>query len=268
MLALAVAEGRDVASCTVASEMEVLGINDRQQQQLVEREYQRRQAQALLQSGVAIADASRIDIRGQLSCGQDVRIDVNTVFEGRVELGNGVHIGPNCVIKDSCIADGADIHAFSSLDDARVGSGCSVGPYARLRPGTELAEGARIGNFVETKKARIGAGSKANHLAYIGDCEMGDGVNVGAGTITCNYDGVNKHTTRIGNHVFVGSNSTLVAPVDIADESFVAAGSTITKAVGEKELGVSRGRAKAPGIPGLRLRRHGARRQRKPAAAA
>ena len=242
LLALAVADGRDVASCTVASEMEVLGINDRLQQQLVEREYQRRQAQDLLQSGVAIADAGRIDIRGQLVCGHDVRIDVNTVFEGRVELGNGVHIGPNCVIRNSRIADGAEIHAFSALDDAVVGSDCSVGPYARLRPGTELAAGARIGNFVETKNARIGAGSKANHLAYIGDCEVGDGVNIGAGTITCNYDGVNKHTTRIGNGVFVGSNSTLVAPVEIADEGFVAAGSTITRAVGENELGVSRAR--------------------------
>jgi bifunctional UDP-N-acetylglucosamine pyrophosphorylase/glucosamine-1-phosphate N-acetyltransferase len=242
VLALAVAEGREVASCTVESEMEVLGINDRLQQQLVEREYQRRQAQDLLQSGVAIADSGRIDIRGHLSCGDDVSIDVNAVFEGRVVLGNGVRIGPNCVIKNSRIDDGAEIHAFSSLEDAIVGDGCSVGPYARLRPGTELGEGARIGNFVETKKARIGRGSKANHLAYIGDCEMGDGVNVGAGTITCNYDGVNKHTTRIGNDVFVGSNSTLVAPLEIADEGFVAAGSTITKTVGEKELGVSRAR--------------------------
>ena len=242
VLALAVAEGREVASCQVDAELEVLGINDRLQQQLVEREYQRRQARALLQAGVAIADASRIDIRGQLVCGHDVRIDVNTVLEGKVEIGDGVHIGPNCVIKDSRIDDGAHMHAFSSLDEAVVGAACSVGPYARLRPGTELAEGARIGNFVETKKALIGVGSKANHLAYIGDCEMGDGVNIGAGTITCNYDGVNKHTTRIGNDVFVGSNSTLVAPLDIADQGFVAAGSTITKTVGEKELGVSRAR--------------------------
>jgi len=242
VLAMSVADGRDVASCVVESEIEVLGINDRLQQQMVEREYQRRQAQALLQAGVAIADASRIDIRGELVCGNDVHIDVNAVFEGRVELGNGVHVGPNCVIKDSRIADGVEIHAFSSVDGATVGTGCSVGPYARLRPGTELGEGARIGNFVETKKARIGSGSKANHLAYIGDCEMGAQVNIGAGTITCNYDGVNKHKTTIGNDVFVGSNSTLVAPLEIADQGFVAAGSTVTKRVGDKELAVSRAR--------------------------
>lgn len=242
VLSLAVADNRAVATCSVTSEMDVLGVNDRLQQQMVEREYQSRRASALLQSGVAIADVRRIDIRGELVCGSDVSVDINAVFEGKVELGDGVQIGPNCVLKNVRVGDGAAIHAFSSLEDAVVGPGCNVGPYARLRPGTELGEGARIGNFVETKKSKIGAGSKANHLAYIGDCEMGDGVNVGAGTITCNYDGVNKHRTQIGDDVFVGSNSTLVAPVTIADDGFVAAGSTVTRDVLEKELAVGRGK--------------------------
>ena len=159
-----------------------------------------------------------------------------------ITLGDGVSVGPNCVIRNAVIESGATIHAMSHLEDVHVGADASVGPYARLRPGTVLAEGARIGNFVETKKANIGRGSKVNHHSYVGDTEMGDGVNVGAGTITCNYDGVNKHTTRLGSGVFVGSNSTLVAPLEVADGGFVAAGSTVTKAVGEDELAVSRAR--------------------------
>ena len=162
------------------------------------------------------------------------------VFEGRVSLGNGVSIGPNCVLCDVTVSDGAAVHAMSHLQEAVVGKACSVGPYARLRPGTVLEEGARVGNFVETKKASIGPGSKVNHLTYIGDCEIGSGVNIGAGTITCNYDGVNKHRTVIGDGVFVGSNSTLVAPLQIADRGFVGAGSTITKAIDRDELAVSR----------------------------
>ena len=201
-----------------------------------------RQAEQLMRQGVNIADATRLDIRGELACGEDVFIDVNVVFEGKVSLGKGVSIGPNCVLIDVEVADGAVIHPMSHLQEARVGKDCNVGPYARLRPGTVLAEGARIGNFVETKKANIGPGSKVNHLSYIGDCDMGDGVNIGAGTITCNYDGANKHKTEIGSGVFVGSNSTLVAPLSIADKGFVAAGSTVTKAVGEGELVVSRER--------------------------
>lgn len=240
ILSMAVAEGRTVASCLAGSELEILGVNDRVQLNQVEREFQRRQAESLMRAGVSIADANRIDVRGQLRCGFDVSIDVNVIIEGEVVLGDGVSIGPNCVLKNSAIGDGATIHAMSHLEDARVGEGANVGPYARLRPGTVLAAGARIGNFVETKKAIIGVGSKVNHLSYVGDCEMGDGVNVGAGTITCNYDGVNKHKTRLGNGVFVGSNSTLVAPLDVADGGFLAAGSTVTKAVGENELAVSR----------------------------
>ena len=242
VLSLAVAEGRAVATCQADSEMEVLGVNDQQQLNQVEREYQRRQAEALMRAGVALADAGRIDIRGTLRCGVDVRIDVNVVFEGEVSLGDDVVIGPNCVLRDVTVAAGTTVHAMSHLQEAEIGPGCSVGPFARLRPGTRLAARARVGNFVETKNADIGQGSKVNHLTYIGDCDMGPGVNIGAGTITCNYDGVNKHRTDIGAGVFVGSNSTLVAPLRIGDGGFVAAGSTVTRAVDQDELAVSRAR--------------------------
>ena len=242
ILSMAVAEGRTVASCQAASELEVLGVNDRVQLNQLEREYQRRQAEQLMRAGVAVADANRLDIRGTLSCGRDVSIDVNVVIEGEVSLGDGVEIGPNCVLQDVTVAAGSKIHAMSHLQEAQIGERCNVGPFARLRPGTVLAEGARVGNFVETKKADIGVGSKVNHLSYIGDCVMGDHVNIGAGTITCNYDGVNKHKTEIGPGVFIGSNSTLVAPLQIAEQGFVAAGSTITRAVGREELAVSRSR--------------------------
>jgi bifunctional UDP-N-acetylglucosamine pyrophosphorylase/glucosamine-1-phosphate N-acetyltransferase len=242
ILSLAVAQGKTVATCTAASALEILGVNDRIQLNQVEREYQRRLAEELMRQGVSIADAARLDIRGSLSCGADVSIDVNVVFEGRVTLGNGVTIGANCVLCDVSVADGAVIHPMSHVQEAEIGKGCSVGPYARLRPGTVLQDGARIGNFVETKKATIGPGSKVNHLSYIGDCEMGADVNIGAGTITCNYDGANKHKTEIGNGVFVGSNSTLVAPLRIEEQGFVAAGSTVTSTVGKGDLAVSRSR--------------------------
>ncbi len=242
ILPLAVADGLSVGTVLAASELEVQGVNDRLQLNLVEREYQLRQAQALMRAGVHLADASRIDVRGELSCGVDVSIDINAVFEGKVTLGDGVSIGPNCVLRNVSVAAGAQIHAMSHLEDAVVGEEANVGPYARLRTGTDLGRGARIGNFVETKKARIGEGSKANHLAYVGDAEVGDGVNIGAGTITCNYDGVNKHLTEIGNGVFVGSNSTLVAPLKIEDGGFVGAGSTVTRPVNQEELAVARAR--------------------------
>jgi bifunctional UDP-N-acetylglucosamine pyrophosphorylase/glucosamine-1-phosphate N-acetyltransferase len=242
VLALAVADGKAVETVLANTELETLGVNDQVQLNQVEREYQRRQAEQLMLDGVCIADVNRVDIRGTLQCGSGVRIDVNVVFEGDVSLGNGVEIGPNCVLRNVQVEDGAVVHAMSHLEEARVGPKANVGPYARLRPGTNLGEGARIGNFVETKKANIGAGSKANHLAYIGDCEMGADVNIGAGTITCNYDGANKHQTDIGDGVFVGSNSTLVAPVEIADGGFVGAGSVITKPVAADELAISRAR--------------------------
>jgi bifunctional UDP-N-acetylglucosamine pyrophosphorylase/glucosamine-1-phosphate N-acetyltransferase len=242
ILGLAVAEGKRIGTFEAESELDVLGVNDRVQLNQVEREYQRREAERLMREGVSLADAGRLDIRGTLTCGRDVRIDVNVVFEGEVTLGDGVTVEPNCVLRDVEVGAGATIHAMSHLQEARVGAGCDVGPFARLRPGTVMSPGARVGNFVETKKALIGPGSKVNHLTYIGDCEMGAEVNIGAGTITCNYDGVNKHRTEIGDGVFVGSNSTLVAPLQIAEGGFVAAGSTITRAVGTDELAVSRGR--------------------------
>ena len=242
ILGLAVAEGKRIGTFEAESELDVLGVNDRVQLNQVEREYQRREAERLMREGVSLADAGRLDIRGTLTCGRDVRIDVNVVFEGEVTLGDGVTVEPNCVLRDVEVGAGATIHAMSHLQEARVGAGCDVGPFARLRPGTVMSPGARVGNFVETKKALIGTGSKVNHLTYIGDCEMGAKVNIGAGTITCNYDGVNKHRTEIGDGVFVGSNSTLVAPLQIAEGGFVAAGSTITKAVGTDELAVSRAR--------------------------
>jgi bifunctional UDP-N-acetylglucosamine pyrophosphorylase/glucosamine-1-phosphate N-acetyltransferase len=242
ILSLAAANGKTVSSCAVESELEILGVNDRIQLNQVEREYQHRQAEQLMREGVNIADPARLDIRGSLSCGEDVSIDINVIFEGRVILGNDVSVGANCVLSDVSVANGSVIHPMSHLQGAAIGKGCSVGPYARLRPGTVLSEGARVGNFVETKKANIGPKSKVNHLSYMGDCDLGAEVNIGAGTITCNYDGVNKHQTDIGNSVFVGSNSTLVAPLQIEEQGFVAAGSTITGNVGKRELAVSRAR--------------------------
>jgi len=242
VLSLAVADGKLVASCQAHSELEILGVNDRVQLNQVEREFQRRQAHELMREGVSIADGNRIDIRGSMACGSDVSIDVNVVFEGKVVVGNGVSIGANCVLRNVTIGDGAVIHPMSHLEEATIGKDCNVGPFARLRPGTEMAQGSRVGNFVETKKALIGEGSKVNHLSYIGDCEMAEGVNIGAGTITCNYDGLNKHKTTIGAGVFVGSNSTLVAPLSIEKNGFVAAGSTATKTIEEGALAVGRAR--------------------------
>jgi bifunctional UDP-N-acetylglucosamine pyrophosphorylase/glucosamine-1-phosphate N-acetyltransferase len=242
IIRLAVARGSAVASCTAALELEIRGVNDRVQLNQVEREYQRCLAEELMRQGVSIADVARVDIRGSLTCGDDVSIDVNVVFEGDVKLGNGVSVGANCVLSDVTVGDDSVIHPMSHVQESLIGRTCAVGPYARLRPGTKLADGARIGNFVETKQANIGPGSKVNHLSYIGDCEMGAEVNIGAGTITCNYDGVNKHRTEIGDGVFVGSNSTLVAPLRIEEGGFVAAGSTVTSAVGKGDLAVSRAR--------------------------
>ena len=242
ILSLAVEAGKTVSTCEAASEIEILGVNDRVQLNQVAREYQRRQAHGLMRDGVSIADANRVDIRGELTCGEDVSIDVNVVFEGCVHLEDNVQIGANCVVRDAYIGRGSVIHPMSHLQEVNIGRDCSVGPFARLRPGTALQDDAKIGNFVETKKARIGQGSKINHLSYIGDCDMGSDVNVGAGTITCNYDGVNKHRTEMGDGVFVGSNSTLVAPLTIENQGFVGAGSTITSKVGGEELAVSRAR--------------------------
>ena len=191
-------------------------------------------------AGITIADPARLDVRGKLTTGTDNFIDINVLFEGEVELGNNIHIGPNCVIIDSHIADGVEIKANSIVEGSMIGPGCVVGPFARLRAGTEMAENAKIGNFVETKKSILGKGTKINHLSYVGDAFLGANVNVGAGTITCNYDGVNKHQTVIGDNAFIGSNTSLVAPVNIGKDATVGAGSTITCNVAEDELGLTR----------------------------
>jgi len=196
---------------------------------------------------VTLADPARLDVRGSLECGQDVTVDVNCVFEGEVRLGDRVRIGPNCVLRNVTLAADTEVLAFSLLDDAEVGARCRIGPYARLRPGANLGEDVHIGNFVEVKASRLGAGSKANHLAYIGDSEVGARVNIGAGTITCNYDGTAKHRTVIEDDCFIGSDATLVAPVKIAKGSYIGAGSTISKDTPAGQLTVAR--AKQVSIP-------------------
>jgi bifunctional UDP-N-acetylglucosamine pyrophosphorylase/glucosamine-1-phosphate N-acetyltransferase len=229
VISLAVAEGVVVSAVKAAEWHEVTGVNSRHDLAILERAFQNATARRLLEAGVALADLWRIDVRGELACGRDVSIDVNCVFEGAVRLGNGVRVGPNCVLRDVTVADGTEILAFSLLDGAEVGARCRIGPYARLRPGATLAEDVHIGNFVEVKASRIGAGSKANHLAYVGDAEVGSRVNIGAGTITCNYDGARKHRTIIEDDCFIGSDATLVAPVRLAKGSYIGAGSTISK---------------------------------------
>ena len=238
----AVAAGEQVAAGFANDPEEVSGVNNQQQLAAVERLFRARQADSLMEHGVKLADPARIDVRGDLQVGRDVEIDVNCVFEGSVRLGDGVRIGANCVIRDCAIGDNSEILPMTSIDDARIGAGVSIGPFARIRPGTDCADGAKVGNFVETKQARIGRGSKVNHLSYVGDTEMGEGVNVGAGTITCNYDGANKHRTVIEDGVFIGSDSQLVAPVTIEKNATIGAGSTITKTAPAGKLTVSRAR--------------------------
>ena len=240
IIAMCVADGKQVATTQPVDEIEVLGVNDKLQLHNLERAYQQQQIAKLFEQGVTIIDASRLDIRGELKVGQDVLIDVNCIFEGTVSLGNNVSIGANCIIKNSSIADNSVIQPFSHVEEASVATNCTIGPYARLRPGSVLSEGVKIGNFVETKKVDIGKGSKINHLSYVGDTVMGEECNIGAGTITCNYDGVNKHKTNIGNHVFVGSASQLIAPVSIGDNATIGAGSTIAKNADADELTLSR----------------------------
>ncbi|WP_341936897.1 bifunctional UDP-N-acetylglucosamine diphosphorylase/glucosamine-1-phosphate N-acetyltransferase GlmU [Marinimicrobium sp. C2-29] len=242
IIAMACQSGMGIHVAQPAEAEEVEGINNRQQQAALERYYQRRQADELMVQGVTLLDPARFDCRGRLSVGRDVVIDVNGVFEGDVVLEDGVHLEPNCYLKDCVIGAGTQIKANSVIEGAQVAANCAIGPFARLRPGTQLAEGAKIGNFVETKKASIGAGSKVNHLSYIGDTTMGAGVNIGAGTITCNYDGVNKFRTDIGDGVFVGSNTALVAPVKLGKEATVGAGSVITRDIPDAELAVARGK--------------------------
>ena len=248
IVAMAVAEGVPVVATAAASETEVLGVNSPLQLADLERRYQRQCADVLLEAGVRLADPARFDQRGTLVCGSDVEIDVGCIFEGRVVLGNDVHIGAHCVIRDATIADGAVIHPYTHIDGASVGAGALVGPYARLRPGAELGREVHIGNFVEVKNSTLAAGAKANHLAYLGDATVGERVNYGAGSITANYDGANKHRTVIGNDVHVGSNCVLVAPVTLGDGATIGGGSTVSKDAPAGTLTVAR--AKQVSLPG------------------
>ncbi len=242
LIRIAAASAAPVVAVKATERMEVAGVNSREELAILERAYQNGQAKKLLAAGVALADLWRVDVRGELACGQDVSIDLNCVFEGKVRLGDRVKIGPNCVLRNVTIAADSEVLAFSLLEEAEVGPGCRVGPYARLRPGAKLAKGVHIGNFVEVKASRIGAGSKANHLSYIGDAEVGNGVNIGAGTITCNYDGVAKHRTVIEDGSFIGSDATLVAPVRIGKGSYIGAGSTISRDTPAGQLTLARAR--------------------------
>ena len=245
---LALADRVAVATVKARAAWEILGVNSKQQLAELERIYQRQQAEKLMDAGVTITDPARIDVRGSLVCGADVRIDVNCVFEGEVRLADRVEIGANCVLKDTSVGPDTRIEPFCSVDGAMIGAHCRVGPYARFRPGTRLAEDVHIGNFVEVKASEIGAGSKANHLTYLGDTSVGRDVNVGAGTITCNYDGGAKHRTVIEDDVFIGSDTMLVAPVVVRRGATIGAGSTITKEAPPGELTLAR--AKQVTIPG------------------
>ena len=240
IVSLAVAEGLPVRTAQPEGEWEVLGVNSKVQLAELERQHQRNLADGLLVAGVRLADPARIDIRGELKHGRDVAIDVGCVFEGTVELGDAVEVGPYCVLKNVKVGAGTRIAAFCHFEDAVIGPDGILGPYARLRPGAELGPEVHIGNFVEVKKSKIGAQSKANHLAYIGDAEIGQRVNVGAGTITCNYDGVNKHKTIIEDDAFIGSDSQLVAPVTVGRGATLGAGTTLTKDAPPDALTVSR----------------------------
>ena len=242
IIAMAVQDGVEVVPIHASSEAEVTGVNDRIQLAQLERHVQKYLVEQLMLDGASFADPCRVDIRGQVRVGKDCFIDANVLFTGEVELSDGVRIGPGCVVSDSRLGAGTEVLANTIVDGADVGPGCSLGPFARVRPGSVLGTGVKIGNFVETKQTRLGDHSKASHLAYLGDAEIGSEVNVGAGTVTCNYDGVNKHPTSIGDGAFIGTNSTLVAPINIAAKAFVAAGSALTKDVAAAQLAVGRSR--------------------------
>ena len=242
IIALAVRDGVTVETHQPAFEWEVLGVNSKAQLAELERVHQNEIAQALLNDGVTLFDPARLDVRGSLACGRDVVIDVNCVFEGRVELGDGVQVGANCVLRNVTVAAGTRIDAFTLIDDARIGEANRLGPFSRIRPGTTLARDVHVGNFVEIKNSQIDDGSKVNHLSYIGDTTMGKKVNIGAGTITCNYDGAYKHRTVIEDEVFVGSDTQLVAPVTVGKGATLGAGTTLTRDAPAGELTLSRAR--------------------------
>jgi bifunctional UDP-N-acetylglucosamine pyrophosphorylase/glucosamine-1-phosphate N-acetyltransferase len=240
VIAMAVNDKVEVHGIKASSPVEVMGINDKKQLAEAERALQARLVDELMQAGVGFADPARVDIRGTLTCGKDVFIDINAVFEGNVELGDGTKIESNNLIRDSQLGAGTVVHSNCHLEGATTGSNCEIGPFARMRPGAELANNVKIGNFVEIKKSTIGDGSKVNHLSYLGDTQVGTGVNVGAGTITCNYDGAGKHKTKIGDRAFIGSNVNLVAPVEIGEGANIGAGSTISKSAPANQLTLTR----------------------------
>lgn len=242
IVAMAADEGVTIATAQPQAISEVEGANNRVQLAGLERAYQARQAEQLMLDGATLMDPARVDVRGEVIIANDVVVDVNVIFEGRVELGEGVVIESNCVLRNCKIGAGSRVKANSVIEEAVLAENCAVGPFARLRPGADLAEGAQVGNFVEIKKTRMGKGSKASHLTYLGDAQIGAGVNIGAGTITCNYDGVNKFVTEIDDGAFIGSNSSLVAPVRVGKNATVGAGSTVTKSVEDEELAVARGK--------------------------
>jgi len=243
-------EGEPAEASLCINPQEVFGANDPWQLAALERLYQRLRATALSAAGVRFADPVRFDIRGDVRVGRDVEIDIDVILEGLVELGDDVHIGPYCRVRNSTLAAGTVVHSHCNLDGVVTHGPCDIGPFARLRPGTELAAGVHIGNFVETKKAHLGEGSKASHLSYLGDAEIGAGVNIGAGTITCNYDGANKHQTTIEDGVFIGSNTALIAPVKVGKDATIGAGSVISKEAPAGELTIARARQGT--VPGWR----------------
>lgn len=233
-------DGARIVTAQAQDAKETEGANNRVQLAALERFYQQRAAHQLMIDGVTLLDPARFDLRGQLQCGEDVIIDANVIIEGRVTLGHRVQIGAGCVLKDCQIADDSIISPYSVIESSKLATGTTIGPFARLRPGCELADGVHVGNFVEVKNARLGVGTKAGHLSYLGDSEIGAGVNIGAGTITCNYDGANKHKTVIGDDVFVGSDTQLVAPVTVGKGATIGAGTTVTRNVGDNELVITR----------------------------
>lgn len=240
IIALAHQDGYEICTTQPETSYEVAGVNNRMQQANLEREYQKVQAERLLLSGVTLLDPTRFDLRGSLTCGKDVVIDCNVIIEGDVKLGNNVHIGAGCILKNCTIDDNCEISPYTVIEESILASSCTVGPFARLRPGSKLDDKAHVGNFVELKKAHLGMGSKAGHLTYLGDSEIGRNVNIGAGTITCNYDGANKFKTVIGDDVFVGSDSQFIAPVTVGKGATIAAGTTVTDDINDNELVLSR----------------------------
>ena len=240
LVALAIQDGSKVNTLCTQDSLEIMGVNTRVQLAELERSYQKKIAHDLMINGMSLRDPARVDVRGTVNHGIDIDVDINVIFEGNVELADGVQIGANCIIRNCSLGAGTVIESNCVIEDTSIGAGCHIGPFARIRPGTVLADQAKIGNFVEIKKSSLGFGSKVNHLSYIGDATVGAEVNIGAGTITCNYDGANKFRTVIGDKVFVGSNTALVAPVTIGEGATIGAGSVITQNVESRQLALAR----------------------------